>query len=256
MNLFNNGKQMNEIVFSNRNKSYGAYAIRSEYDNTVSKSLGIVVTANAALILISFICSGSTKEIPVIKTGDWQDTSITVDMTPKDFKKPQERSAAPKSTPAETAPVIKDDAVVKPDEKPKEQDPGDPNGKENGKEGGTGIDSSGTDQKVDVIVIKKSEPEKNPDQMPELLNLYSILSKNIRYPELAKEGGISGTVIINFVIDEEGNVEKTSVLKGIGYGCDQEALRVVSLLPKWKPGIKNGQPVKVSFNLPIRFTLK
>jgi len=86
--------------------------------------------------------------------------------------------------------------------------------------------------------------------------LFEYLGKNIKYPQIAKEAGISGIVYINFVVDTQGNITDVKVLRGIGGGCDEEAVRVVKNMPKWTPGKQRGKPVKVSYNLPIRFSLK
>jgi TonB family protein len=82
-----------------------------------------------------------------------------------------------------------------------------------------------------------------------------MLVDNIKYPQFAKEKGIQGTVYVTFVINTDGNVSDVKVLRGIGGGCDEEAVRVVNLMPKWKPGYQDGKPVRVQFNMPIRFTL-
>lgn len=86
--------------------------------------------------------------------------------------------------------------------------------------------------------------------------LFEYLGKNIKYPQIAKEAGISGVVYVNFVVGAQGNITDVKVLRGIGGGCDEEAVRVVKNMPKWKPGKQRGKPVKVSYNLPIRFSLK
>lgn len=86
--------------------------------------------------------------------------------------------------------------------------------------------------------------------------LFEYLGKNIKYPQIAKEAGISGVVYVNFVVGSNGNISDVKVLRGIGGGCDEEAVRVVKNMPKWKPGKQRGKPVKVSYNLPIRFSLK
>lgn len=86
--------------------------------------------------------------------------------------------------------------------------------------------------------------------------LFEYLGKNIKYPQIAKEAGISGIVYVNFVVDTKGDITDVKVLRGIGGGCDEEALRVVKNMPKWSPGKQRGKPVKVSYNLPIRFSLK
>lgn len=86
--------------------------------------------------------------------------------------------------------------------------------------------------------------------------LFEYLGKNIKYPQIAKEAGISGVVYVNFVVGTSGNITDVKVLRGIGGGCDEEAVRVVKNMPKWKAGKQRGKPVKVSYNLPIRFSLK
>ncbi|MFA5783064.1 MAG: energy transducer TonB, partial [Bacteroidales bacterium] len=86
--------------------------------------------------------------------------------------------------------------------------------------------------------------------------MYKWLGDNIKYPQVAKETGITGTVIVTFVVERDGSITNVVLLKGIGGGCDEEALRVVKNMPRWKVGKQNGIPVRVQFNLPIRFTLE
>ncbi len=86
--------------------------------------------------------------------------------------------------------------------------------------------------------------------------LLRYLSKNIKYPPLARENNIQGIVYVTFEIDRSGKVKDAKILRGIGGGCDEEALRVVSNMPQWKPGRQRGKPVRVQYNLPVRFTLK
>lgn len=83
--------------------------------------------------------------------------------------------------------------------------------------------------------------------------LYEFLSKNINYPVEALKKGISGRVFVTFIVRKDGKVTDVEVLRGIGGGCDEEAVRVVKLMPKWEPGIEKGKPVDVQFNLPIKF---
>ena len=82
------------------------------------------------------------------------------------------------------------------------------------------------------------------------------LHSQIKYPALAKESGISGRVFVSFVIERDGSVTDITILRGIGGGCDEEAIRVVKSMPRWNPGTQRGQPVRVRFNLPIKFTLQ
>jgi len=86
--------------------------------------------------------------------------------------------------------------------------------------------------------------------------LMTYLATHIKYPPLAKESGIQGRVFINFVVEPDGSIDHVKILRGIGGGCDEEAVRVVKSMPKWIPGKQRGKPVRVSFNLPVKFTLE
>lgn len=83
-----------------------------------------------------------------------------------------------------------------------------------------------------------------------------FLQENIKYPQMARESGIQGTVYVTFVVETDGRVTDVRVLRGIGGGCDEEAIRVIQLMPKWVPGKQRGKPVRVQFNMPIKFTLQ
>lgn len=83
-----------------------------------------------------------------------------------------------------------------------------------------------------------------------------FLQENIRYPQIAREMGIQGTVYVTFVVEPDGNLTNIRVLRGIGGGCDEEAVRVVRMMPRWQPGRQRGQAVRVQFNMPIRFVLQ
>ena len=82
-----------------------------------------------------------------------------------------------------------------------------------------------------------------------------FLQKNLRYPHEASEKGISGKVWVSFVIEKNGHLSSLVVERGAGYGMDEEALRVLKIAPPWKPGIQNGQPVRVKYTLPLNFVL-
>lgn len=83
-----------------------------------------------------------------------------------------------------------------------------------------------------------------------------FLSENIRYPQMARESGIQGIVFVTFVVETDGSITNVRVLRGIGGGCDEEAIRVIQSMPQWKPGRQRGRAVRVQFNMPIRFTLQ
>ena len=73
---------------------------------------------------------------------------------------------------------------------------------------------------------------------------------------MARENEIQGNVYVTFLVDKDGKVKDAKILRGIGGGCDEEALRVVSHMPDWKPGKQNGRAVMVQYNLPVKFTLR
>ncbi|MBI2966224.1 MAG: energy transducer TonB [Bacteroidetes bacterium] len=87
-------------------------------------------------------------------------------------------------------------------------------------------------------------------------DVLKYLAENIRYPQVAKELGISGMVFVEFVVDKTGKIKDSKVVRGIGGGCDEEALRVIKGMPAWTPGKQRGKPVSVQFRLPVRFVLK
>lgn len=86
--------------------------------------------------------------------------------------------------------------------------------------------------------------------------MMQYITKNIVYPAMAKDANITGIVYLNFEISEKGNVKDVKVLRGIGAGCDEEAVRVVKTLPNFNPGKQRGRPVRVTYNVPINFKLR
>lgn len=114
----------------------------------------------------------------------------------------------------------------------------------------------------------KIEREEEPEvfviveQMPEFPggqgDLFKFLASNTKYPSMAKENGIEGTVYVGFVVMEDGSISKVHIKRGLsggGAGIDEEALRVVKLMPKWKPGMQRGKNVRVAYTLPFKFKL-
>ncbi len=97
--------------------------------------------------------------------------------------------------------------------------------------------------------------EQAPTYPGGMAKLFDFLSKNIRYPEEARQKKIQGKVFVNFVVNTDGAIDQIRVLKGLGAGCDEEAIRVVARMPDWTPGRQNGKPVAVQYNLPITFTM-
>lgn len=86
--------------------------------------------------------------------------------------------------------------------------------------------------------------------------MMEYVAKNVKYPQLAKEVGTQGRVFVSFVVEKDGSITNVTILRGIGSGCDEEAMRVVKSMPKWNPGLQCGRAVRVSCNLPINFKLQ
>ena len=107
-------------------------------------------------------------------------------------------------------------------------------------------------EEVQIFMVVESMPA-YPGGEPAL---YAFLAENIKYPQMAKESGIQGRVFVTFVVERDGSVTDVRVLRGIGGGCDEEAIRVVKSMPKWTPGKQRGKSVRVQYNLPVKFTLQ
>lgn len=109
-------------------------------------------------------------------------------------------------------------------------------------------------------LIDEKEVFVSPEIMPEfpggIKALYEHLANNLRYPSAARETGIQGRVYVSFVIEKDGSVSNVKVMRGIGGGCDQEAVRVIESLPRWHPGQMGTRPVRVSYSLPVFFKLQ
>jgi periplasmic protein TonB len=254
-----------DILFEGRNKSYGGYELRKNYPRRVGRSLMVLAgigLATAGYALISNLKSKDDgKKVAMMK-------EVTLaEPPPIDPKKPPpppppEPPPPVKPTVKFTPPVIKKDEEVKEEEKPPEikeledksaglkTQEGDPNG----------IDPGIVDPGPGTGAVEAPPPPQiftYVEQMPEpSVNVNEFLSKNLRYPELAKENNIQGRVTVRFVVDENGDVSDVNVVKGIGGGCDEEAKRVVMKMPKWRPGKQNGKAVKVYYTLPISFRLE
>ena len=98
--------------------------------------------------------------------------------------------------------------------------------------------------------------EENPEFPGGPAKLLEYVQKNLKYPMMARESDIQGRVFVGFVVEKDGSISNVKVLRGIGGGCDEEAVRVVQSLPKFKPGKQRGNPVRVAYTLPIVFKLQ
>lgn len=119
---------------------------------------------------------------------------------------------------------------------------------------------------VAPTVEEEEDPEEQTifevvEQMPEFPNgglagLMQFLSKNIKYPTIAQENGTQGRVTVQFVVNKDGSIVDAKVLRGVDPYLDKEALRVISSMPKWKPGMQRGKPVRVKYTVPVMFRLQ
>lgn len=105
----------------------------------------------------------------------------------------------------------------------------------------------------DVLFLIAEEMPEFPGGYPALLN---FLAQHIKYPAIAAEVGVQGRVTVNFVVNKDGSISDAKIIRGVDQSLDKEALRVIYSMPKWKPGKQGGQPVRVSFNVPINFVLR
>ncbi len=114
--------------------------------------------------------------------------------------------------------------------------------------------------------VEEEEPEEQTifevvEQMPEFPNggmagLMQFLSKNIKYPTIAQENGTQGRVVVQFVVNKDGSIVDATVLRGVDPYLDKEAIRVINSMPKWKPGMQRGKPVRVKYTVPVMFRLQ
>jgi protein TonB len=121
-----------------------------------------------------------------------------------------------------------------------------------------------TKQNAEEIVVKdegvkvfEGEIFKVVEEMPEFpggaAKMMEFIQKNIQYPMTARENGIQGRVFVNFVIEPDGSITNVTAMRGIGGGCDEEAIRVVQSMPNWKPGKQRGVAVRTSFTVSVIF---
>jgi protein TonB len=251
-------ESLDEIVFANRNKEYGAYQIRRLYPKFLNRSASVSILAILIAVAVPLIASYYQQKRYVR-----EDKTVGVEFA--EMNKPPEETAPPPPPPPPealeqkvkfTAPVVVQDTVVESDAL----------NQDDLKQTVTNValtaEDFNTEVKEEVQVIE--EEDKTPiftvvEEMPgfpggEEARL-KFLQDNIQYPQVAKESGISGTVYVSFVVDSKGRVTEAKILRGIGGGCDDEALRVIKLMPPWNPGKQAGKPVRVQFTMPIRFTL-
>ena len=247
-------ESLTEMVFENKNKAYGAYAIRKAYHDNVTFSLILSSAFFGLLALLAVSFTARTIEIPDVNTGNEAPllpTVVEIFIQPKDPNpKPIEKKLETPKT---------DSGVKEASDNPQKSDgkitdlqvfSKDPNP--------FGKDSVGPkDPEIKKPVKPEDAPiEKFVDKMPEMDNMKQFIVDNMVYPRIAIDNGTSGVVGVTFVVEVDGSITDIKLMNAIGDGCEQEAKRVVSIMPKWHPGINKGKAVRVQCNLPIKFRLK
>jgi len=251
---------MDEIVFEHRNKTYGAYILRKLYPKNVTKALiiaVIILLAGLAYPLASsYYAQKRSKYIEKAASAEFIDMDKPKEEAPPPPPPPPPPPAALEQKVKFVAPIVTTEEVVE-DADIFNQDELSQTTNE-----AVAIEEIVVETKVEVIEVEESKKEVFTivEEMPAFpggeAERNKFLATNIQYPQQATENGIQGTVYVSFVVDSKGNVTEVKILRGIGGGCDEEALRVVKMMPKWHPGKQNGKNVRVLFNMPIYFKLQ
>ena len=255
-------QSMDEIVFDNRNKAYGAFFLRQlSVKNTVVAS-AIIFGATIVLTSASYIDFGFLKKS---KEDDSISRVVTLTAPP-----PLDEAAPPPPTPPPPPPPVRPtvkfvEMVVKKDEEVVDEEEVvrvdeikadiSTETQEGDEDAEIIIETVVTEKEVVEDKTIYSFVEQNPEYPGGVKKLYEYLASHIEYPRMARDNGIEGTVYLKFVVDKNGKVSDVKVQRGIGAGCDEEAVRVVSTMPNWTPGRQNGAAVNVYFTLPVKFDL-
>ena len=259
-----------DMVFADKNKEYGAYKLRKTVSQRNIKAL--------AILLCAAFLGGGYLAYQIKKHND--DLAAQAEYAAKmelAAIEPEKVVPETRATVKFTAPVIKDDKDVK-EEMP-------PMVKMNKETKAVGVENKeGTEDRTEVAarstvatpeqIVPKIEkpvveaPKPEPKQevenkvftvaevMPSFPNVNAWLASHIQYPAVAAENGVQGRVIVKFVVGRDGSVSQAQIVRGVDQALDREALRVVNSMPKWSPGMNNGQPANVWFTLPITFKLQ
>jgi protein TonB len=265
---------MLDIIFANRNKSYGAYQLRRDYPKYLGRAMVFGLLLIALMFAFPYILSAVRDLVPKEKPVD-----VVAELGPPpdiDPNNPPPPPPPPPPTPPPPTrstvkfvpPVIKKDIEVQEEEVKtieelidKKEDIGNEDKKGND-DAAPAIEENPSELQVieEPKVVEDKTYEMFDIQKPPSFpggeaELMKFLNKNIEYPALAKENNIQGVAVLTFVVNKDGSVSDVAIVKEIGGGCGKEAVRVVKMMPKWSAGEANGHPVKVRFTLPVRFRL-
>lgn len=269
----------NNIVFKGRNQAYGAYALRRTYSRhmTLAAVLATALFSGALVgpLVETIIFDDQVKYVkPEYKVNE--PFIIELPNLPKPPEPPKE-AAAPVAAPTEkqvktekfvTPNVVNEQAKVETSTVPDQDILSKVNIGKNTVEGdipempGVTLDEApaagmGTEESE---AIEPASAFIYVEEMPTFLGgeeaLFAYLSKKMRYPSEAERAEVEGIVVVTFVVAPDGAIMNAEIVKGLGFGTDEEALRVINSMPDWKPGKQNGRTVPVRYTLPIRFNLR
>lgn len=275
--LINNEQKINDIIFANRNKNYGAYAIRSTYGNTLVKSIAIMAFGFTSIMGSAYYYTHRNNPNNQGLAGqiEFNDSTITTVVKldePMDMKKEEkvekiEAAQQQQKTTTETTTSTKvadSTSIVTNTAATTPINTGAITSSVTNNDGGS-TPSNGTNTAIANNTTGKSDGEtrqtfevdSNPEFEGGLAALYRFVGSKLKYPAVALGDGKEGTVFVKFVVDENGKVGNLNLLNSAGYGMDEEALRVVGLIPNFKTPAKiKGVPVKVYYQLPIKYRLR
>jgi protein TonB len=259
---------LDDIVFEHRNKAYGAYELRTHYTTNINRALLIGVSCFGLMLLTNFIFA---------REGEKSEQIVSVDLTAQDIvEEPLPELEKPKEIePPKPIEQVKTVAFLIPEvveDTDKETPPPTPDEMENAiisnkTQDGIETNEIAAEPPTEVKSIEKAIvelPEDNtpfttvevqPSFMGGNSEMYKFLGKNLKYPTAAQRANIQGKVFLSFIVEKDGSITDIETMKGIGFGCDEEAMRVVKLMPKWIAGKQNGRNVRVKFTIPVFFKL-
>ena len=254
-------ESMEELIFRNRNKAYGAYSLRKNYKNNMMIAMFI------AILLV-----GSALTFPIIMTPDKivpvQGDTITITFEPI-HKTDPEPLKPPPDPPASEVKAPKDLALRVPKVTDEPIEPSD-FGKQDvlASNSNTPVAAPGStdfigapDARPESLMppVEKPEPLTIVQEMPSFPGgidaMIKFIKTHLKYPAEAREMNITGTVYIGFVVETDGSITEISVARPIGGGCEEEAMRVLKSMPNWIAGKQNGRAVRVRLTLPVKFVL-
>lgn len=249
----------NDLVFATRNKEYGAYKLRREYNHR----LGMAVLGAAcfffAVVGTPYVVSKLGPKDAAPEKVKIVDVNLDLFQEEKKEEPPPPPEVIPPPQPKiETVQFTAVEATDKPVEAPPpptQEDLGETTAGTT-TQAGQKIDAPPPPPAVEEPTYDIAAVQEQPDFPGGMGKMYEYLQKNTKYPDMEFDAGIQGKVYVEFVVDKDGSVEDVKIRRGVSPGLDKEALRAVKSMPKWSPGKMNGKAVKCRFTIPVDFKLK